>query len=455
MDLNRGNQTPVEEPTHTPAPTLTPTPSPAATPIPTPTPTPTHVPDIMPSETVSSINELFRNAPYNGFPIEDVAKIGIPDAYLGNGIPGDFSLHDFAVMDDEGNLYYIDHSKIKKIDGVKGGKSVVCSMDYSWYDPKADRSYDKLRPYNLYYKDGKLYAAAEWEYGEFEYKHFMLDVFEGEVMYITDSYFDFAYDSRTIKKYYNSDIGRTIYDQFTLRGNTAIGEVATSNGYNYLELKYVSDKYLFFVAYKYERKEDNTWERHTKFIAVDKETMVIADTTFEDEFDFSDKDIIMCINSWMMLFDRSDGTIKLYNIDKGIIITYWDFSGESKYLGYEADEHCVYIKKSLYYTHQPALYNNDPPHYFFENCISSDEIENATELFLKCDIFTFEVTELGYVKTKDYVDKFTCLSSLNEYVVGNYLVVYSDLVEGEDNTPYIYELSFKLGEEIDYDIWKE
>ena len=433
---------------NTESPTLEPTTSagPTIEPLPTQVRTATPVQEVKPDSPSYDLSILFEKMA-QGTKTEKGPVLEIPDRYLGNDMPGCFSTHDYAVRDENGNVYYTDFNHIYRIDAATGETTKILAnedinekYDFTVYDPNAF-------PNTIYYKDGKLYAYITVEYDELRYMNFMVDVFSEKILYDTTEDIKFVYDSRVIRSYYDSELKDFIYKQYTLRGNSDRNMFNNPEGYDYYILKYVSDKYVFFLNKKYAREDDDS-----QLLIIDKDTMEIAEVIKACELDFNDLEILLCKDEWMMLFDKNAGAVKFYNIDKGELTTYWRFRGNNTFLGYDSEECCVYVRKSEGYTHREL--RDDQPHYFFSDCISEEELPDATEIFVKYNLLTLEEEVLNIVKSADYMSKFLCFDSINEYIVGGYLFVYPDAME-ESYTQYHYEQKFKLGEEIDFDTWRD
>jgi len=444
------------------------TPTPRVIPTYVPTPTPVPIPTRRPTAVPIDIEQLLSNVT-DKMPKMNIGSLNVPKFYLGDGVSEHFSSLEIVTEDIYGNVYYTDKSDIFRVDAVTGKTANIFDDERisELYD--VDEEYYDTVTCAIYFINETLYALINYGLSGLKMKYAIVDVFNEKIITTYDGNSDdYGYGEFGTAGYYGNRIiiYKDLYEQtpgeldvyiYDLSEDKNINMFKAPGDYNsFLSLKYVSDKYFIaqVTAGQMAIWKDGEPQRKDALVIVDKDSMKIADTIYEDELNIKKLAILCCINEWMVFLDAADGAVKIYNIENGEVTTYKQFGVKCSFLGYDAYEHCLYLRQSIGYNHMPLKYNIAYGHGYTSECISEQEIDTAKEVFVKFDIMTRETEVLNEIMTKDYISGSMCLNHVFDCKVGDYIVSYKDRSYQIDFWSD-FRLKFKLGEEVDYDTWRD
>ncbi len=385
--------------------------------------------------------------------------VDLPEKFFGKDAPTKISKQITCAEDDEGNVYYVNWNKSGlymvsddgKTSKIISEEELINEYDLQW------AKYGHEYIVGVIYANSSLYVIVGAEYEDVHFNYHIINLTEKKIL---DCVFDrplgYYEDKALVVNYiYQNNERKTETSFFDLSDEKLyiIPEESYDNNGNLIgigDVEYAADKYIVFNEgiYNYENK---------KFVYY----LEIANKqNYEQYYQFNtskvslgELEVLRFIDNNMIFYDTGSSSVKEYDFNSDELETLVKFNNETRYLGYDIDANKIYLAHGQNYTHRiDNLYIDI--HEFTDDCINPEDLDNAVEVYFAFDIDELSYEILNVIKTKEYISNGPpCLYAMKDYKVGDFIFTYYYDIE-EAMLSYIYFSSkFKLGEEVDYNVW--
>lgn len=431
------NEGTVAEPTNTPTQTPILTSTPTATPTKEPTPTPTATPNYDFDVSVELSTESFI-----------IGKLDLEDNYLlSTPIEANTEMN---LVDIDGDIYYSGREiyKIGKDDNIIDSeiKELDEILDLSEY------FYNFI--YGICKTNNEMYGIYQGiDYGqEMEpYYYYLINV--------DDYSINEKYNWKPEGYFGNKIVVRLRYDEnygwikgiFDVRRNRLkeISDLEKYVGYYLREVVYATEDYFVIDL----RNKDNYDDG--KYIIVDMGSYdEIVAIDFQD-LEVKEPAMYLVKEGIFYIFDEGNACIKSYNTLTGEVKIEAQFDHNCKFIKYEQEENSIYLQA---YNYEYIENNKRTP----EQNYVEPKLKNTKLVYFKYNLHSNEIEILNRVDANEYIKEPNgeyyidiCMKRIIDLKMGDYIFSYYISEESETQDHIFFLSKFKLGEEIDYDTWKD
>ncbi len=305
----------------------------------------------------------------------------------------------------------------------------------------------------------KLYTYVERWNDDHSY-FYMIDLESKELMNGYTGIPKAQFGNKVIVYLYNNNNYNSKYGIYDLTNQKTIGIKSLD--------KYTSDYYLdniawandnCFIATLYNR--DDAFDENTngKFVIIDINTYMEVGVIEFNEIEATNPEIFLVEDEIISLFGDESNCIKTYNIKTGELKNSVQFFEKCKFIKYDRLENSLYLQ--MYdYNHLTTNLHGYDYHLDTNLCITSEELENSYLAYVKFELTNQELDILNTIPIKEYISGAnfsyeTCIRTMKDFKIGDYIFTYYNSGEAPYFFYNMFASKFKLGEDIDFDIWKE
>lgn len=362
-----------------------------------------------------------------------------------------------STQDDEGNIYFTRDGDVQKLDATTEEASVEYKMDeiLNTYDEESLTEGSKY--VGVHSTQGVLFAIIETEIAEDKYDYIVVNLDTGIV---SENHLNRPigyYDTMVLdERRYNKKKEGYDYRFYDFIGDEYhnIDFLSPENEMIYLKIiKFAIDKYIVIQGYDTPIETVDGYMINPYIYFINMETYELEAKIENLYSDIMDRPYIFDFKDDLLyFFNDSFDEIKTLNIKTGDLISLYNFDRDTKYIGYDEGENCIYFKQRYNYRHGAYFTNNHiQDERTYRACFDYDVLEEAFDIYFKFNLTdgTYEV--LNKVMTETQMNpNLSCITYMVDYKIGDYIFSYFDNRKSRYESNNLASNSFnfllKLGE---------